>query len=354
MKSFIQKHTLQFKFEAGTSRGVLKTKDTWFIKVWDDRNPEIVGVGEAGPLKGLSPDDCPGFENKLHELTEKLNDFDLVELVEIDLKSVFDLDAFPSLLFALETALLDLKNGGRKQIFVNDFFAGKKSIPINGLVWMGDKQFMTEQIEQKLAEGYTCLKMKIGAIDFETECAILETIRQRFSAREITLRVDVNGAFSERDVWSKLERLKQYELHSIEQPIKSHQVALMKDLCEKSPIPVALDEELIGVIHFNDKQNLLKTLRPPFIILKPTLLGGFKATDEWISIASSLGIQWWITSALESNIGLNAIAQYTAQKDVNNFPQGLGTGRLYSNNIVSPLVINEGRLHYRSQTSWSQ
>lgn len=354
MKSSIQKHSLQFKFDAGTSRGVLRTKDTWFLKVWQEKDPTILGVGEAGPLKGLSPDDCPQFEANIQNLSEKLNQFNLEELQNIELKEVFELKEFPSILFALETALLDLKNGGTKQVFQNDFSAGKASLPINGLIWMGDRQFMAKQVEHKLAEGYTCLKLKIGAIDFETECSILKAIRQRFSAEEITLRVDANGAFTKHDVWTKLERLAKYNIHSIEQPVMPGQYSLMSDLCKKSPIPVALDEELIGLTNFVDKQNLLESLNPPYIILKPTLLGGFKATDEWISIAKKLKIKWWITSALESNIGLNAIAQYTAEKGINNFPQGLGTGQLYSNNIDSPLVILEGRLHYSGQLCWSQ
>jgi len=354
MKSSIQKHTLQFKFDAGTSRGVLRTKDTWFLKLWETTKPKIVGVGEAGPLAGLSPDYCPQFESKLMELTEKLNEFDLMDLLQINLKDVFGLSDFPSILFALETALLDLKNGGQKMVFENFFYAGKASIPINGLVWMGDRQFMTEQIEQKLADGFTCLKLKIGAIDFETECSILASIRQRYSAKEITLRVDANGAFSSEDVWTKLDRLEKYDLHSIEQPIKPGQMELMADLCKKSPIPIALDEELIGITQMADKVTLLETLQPPYIILKPTLLGGFKATDEWITAAENVNTKWWITSALESNIGLNAIAQYTAEKDLKYFPQGLGTGQLYTNNIASPLVISEGKLHYRSQISWSQ
>ena len=343
----IQKHILQFKFDAGTSRGVLKEKETWYLKIWDESNPEIIGIGECGPLKGLSIDDVPDFSCQLSVVSYQL--FQNCQPSTVNQQ----LENYPAIRFGIETALLDLQNGGKRVVFQNDFSDGKASIPINGLVWMGSKEFMLQQIEEKLANGYSCLKLKIGAIDFETELDILKTIRKSFSADEIMLRLDANGAFSKTDALEKLHQLAEFQIHSIEQPIHQGQWQAMADLCKNTPIPIALDEELIGV-YGDRKIELLDVVKPQFIILKPTLMGGFEMCDEWIALAEKRGIDWWITSALESNIGLNAICQYTYSKTQHKLqmPQGLGTGSLYHNNIASPLAISEGRISYNSDNEW--
>lgn len=345
-----KKYILDFRFDAGTSRGVLRQKETWFLYLHEKG---LTGIGEAGPLKGLSIDDNNlELEKKLRSVVDQVSKTSIAKLKELDLREFFGLEIFPSINFALETALYDLMNGGKRLIFNNDFSRGSQKIPINGLIWMGKSQFMLDQINQKLDEGYNCLKMKIGAIDFETEYQILASIREKFSESQITLRVDANGAFTEEDVFQKLDRLSDFKIHSIEQPVKPGQPELMAELCKNSPVPVALDEELIGVSGIENKRKLLETLKPPFIILKPTLLGGFGASNEWIELAEGQNTGWWITSALESNIGLNAIAQYTAEKNTGSMPQGLGTGQLYKNNIGSPLVISKGELLYDSARSW--
>jgi O-succinylbenzoate synthase len=346
LKFNIQNHILQFKFEAGTSRGVLTEKEKWYLKVWDESNPEIVGIGECGPLKGLSIDDVEDFSSQLSVYSRQFLDSPLTTHHS-------QLDNFPAIRFGIETSLLDLHNGGKRVIFQNDFSEGKASIPINGLIWMGSKEFMLQQMEEKLSTGYTCLKMKIGAIDFETELDIIKTIRKRFSADEIMLRLDANGAFSKTDALQKLYQLAVFQIHSIEQPIRQGQWEEMSDLCKNTPIPIALDEELIGV-YGNRKTELIEVVQPQFIILKPTLLGGFEMCDEWISLAEKRGIDWWITSALESNIGLNAICQYTYAKTQHKqqMPQGLGTGSLYHNNIASPLTISDGRISYNAESGW--
>jgi o-succinylbenzoate synthase len=259
--------------------------------------------------------------------------------------------AWPSIRCGFEMALLDYLNGGKRVVFENDFSEGKRTIPINGLVWMGDFDFMLQQVESKIESGFDTIKIKVGAIDFAQECAILGHIRRHFSNQEIGIRLDANGAFDAHNVHQKLQRLAEFDIHSIEQPIKPQQKALMAALCETSPIAIALDEELIGLNDYVAKKNLLKATQPQYIILKPTLLGGFDACNEWIEIAQRLGIEWWVTSALESNIGLNAIAQYTANFN-NPLPQGLGTGQLYHNNINSPLTIQNGYLLYDTAQPW--
>ena len=346
LKFDIQHHILKFKFEAGTSRGVLTEKETWYLKIWDEANPQIIGIGECGPLKGLSIDDVEDFSHQLSAISRQfLNPQSTTHNIQ--------LEKYPAIRFGIETALFDLQNGGKRVIFQNDFSCGKASIPINGLVWMGSKEFMLQQIEEKLESGYFCLKLKIGAIDFATEIEIIKSIRNRFSEDKIVLRLDANGAFSSTDAFEKLNQLAEFKIHSIEQPIKQGQWESMADLCKSTPIPIALDEELIGVYGVH-KTELLKAIKPQYIILKPTLLGGFEMCDEWISIAEKLDIDWWITSALESNIGLNAICQYVFAKTIHkkNMPQGLGTGSLYHNNIASPLTISEGRISYNSETKW--
>ena len=346
-----QKHILQFRFEAGTSRGVLKTKDTWFVQLWDKNNPTIIGIGECGPLKGLSPDDRPDFEEKLQAVCEKIESLSASDIALQTIQNHFNLHEFPSIVFGIETALLDLRNGGKRIIFPTNFSSGKESIPINGLVWMGDELFMQKQLEEKIHQGYSCIKLKIGAIDFDSEIKLLESIRKRFSPKEITIRVDANGAFRFDEAKEKLTILSKYNLHSIEQPIKAGQAEEMKELCTISPLSIALDEELIGIYSLVEKNNLLSHIKPPYIILKPTLLGGIEMSKQWINCAVKNNIGWWITSALESNIGLNAVSQFAASLHVT-MPQGLGTGQLYHNNIDSPLTIDNGNLIYDTSKNW--
>ncbi len=348
------KHTLNFKFKAGTSRGFYTEKDSFFIKIYDSGNPNIFGLGEAAPLKGLSIDDLENFEDILEDICQTFNQLDLEVFewnLQIILTQLID-DCYPSIKFAFETALLDFMNGGQRIIFNNDFVKGQKTIPINGLVWMGDKEFMSTQVSEKLRAGFDTIKMKVGAINFEEELSILASIRNKYSDEQITLRVDANGAFSVEEAPEKLSKLATLQIHSIEQPIRQGNQENMKNLCADSPVAIALDEELIGVSDYVKKMQLLKNIQPQYIILKPTLLGGLQHCKEWIEIATRLEIGWWMTSALESNIGLNAIAQLTAQYK-NTMPQGLGTGGLYHNNIDSPLEVKEGKLFYNNQLAWN-
>lgn len=351
------KYTLTFKFEAGTSRGVLTRKDTYFIIITDQGNSDLHGWGECAVLKGLSIDDIPGYEAYLQQVCEKIPQWlsreDKGQREEI-IKYVTKLigDSYPSIQFGVETALLDLLQGGNRIIFHNSFSAGTRGIPINGLIWMGAPDFMRQQIDEKLSQGYSCIKMKIGALDFDKECELLAYIRKLYPVEQITLRVDANGAFAASQVLEKLNHLSQYQLHFIEQPIRQGQWKIMADVCRRTPLPVALDEELIGIMAYEKKKELLQSIQPQYIILKPSLLGGFTHCREWISLAEESGIGWWITSALESNIGLNAISQFTASLH-NPLPQGLGTGQLYTNNIASPLEISDGSLNYNPAKSWS-
>ena len=340
MKGYYCKYTLNFKRPSGTSRGVLKTKETWFIKL--EAQGEM-GIGECGLFRGLSIDDCPDYEDKLKWLCENLH---------LDLEIIYNkLKAFPSICFGLEMALLSLKGSSPFNLFPSKFTNAQHSIAINGLIWMGDKAFMKAQIAEKINAGFSCLKMKIGALDFETEYDLLKAIRHQFSESDIELRVDANGGFSPDDALQKLERLSKLHLHSIEQPIKQKQWESMAMLCEQTPLPIALDEELIGLIELEQQKQMLEYIKPQYIILKPSLIGGFKASDQWIKLAEKNAVGWWITSALESNIGLNAIAQYTFTKN-SKLPQGLGTGGLFSNNFKSPLVVKNGKLNHVNDQEW--
>lgn len=354
LKIVYKPHTLHFRKEAGTSRGVLTQKTSWIVIVTDSEKPGVAGYGECGPLPGLSVDAVPDFEAQLADVCSIFNELDL-DVFPFNLGIILEQlipENLPSIRAGIEMALLDIMHGGQRMLFKNAFSENGEGILMNGLIWMGSYDNMLAQVEEKLSQGFTTLKMKVGAIDFEQECRILEAVRQRFDAKTITLRVDANGAFTAENVHERLKRLGDFDLHSIEQPVRAGQHELMAGLCASSPVPVALDEELIGVAAYRDKFALLKKLMPPFIILKPTLLGGFTATSEWIEIANRLHIGWWITSALESNIGLNAIAQYTAQFG-NPLPQGLGTGQLYTNNFESPLTVENGHLYYRKEIAWA-
>ncbi len=347
-------YTLHFRFEAGTSRGTLTQKTSYIVRLYDDEDLSVIGYGECGPLVGLSHDDRPDFDECLEQCCQDFNELDL-QLFSWNLPIILNQvisPQFPSILFGFETAMLDFLAGGHRLIKPSDFTTGERALPINGLIWMGSQAFMREQIDEKLAAGYTTLKLKISALHFEEECELLAMIRSRHSADQITLRVDANGAFTPDEAMSKLTKLASYDLHSIEQPIRAGQPDVMADLCRHSPLPIALDEELIGQMEYVQKYRLLKKIQPQFIILKPTLLGGLRHCDEWIELAGRLNIGWWITSALESNIGLNAIAQYTGQfKHL--LPQGLGTGQLYTNNVSSPLYTASGYLHYDTARAWN-
>ena len=332
------KHTLLFKWPSGTSRGVLTEKDTYFLVL--EKNGKK-GIGECALLRGLSIDDVPVYEAVLEELCVQLNTDRFHESLLIE---------YPSLQMGLEIALRSLESESPFELYPSDFTKAKKYIPINGLVWMGDFAFMQRQIEEKIALGFKCIKLKIGAIEFEKELQLLEQIRSQFPADQIEIRVDANGAFSPESALSKLKELAAFQLHSIEQPIAVKQLEEMKNLCATSPLPIALDEELIGV-KGDQKEDLLKRIQPQYIILKPSLLGGFKATKEWIDLAEEQYIGWWITSALESNIGLNAIAQWSATLSTTR-PQGLGTGRLFTNNFSSPLEVENGYLRYDLNSAW--
>ncbi len=332
-------YNLNFKFPAGTSRGVLHSKYSAFLILEENG---ITGIGECSTIPGLSIDPEKGYEQKLREICDALNYNKHPENV--------DLSLFPSIAFGLETALLDLKTGGKRQLFDTEFSKGTAGILINGLVWMGDKAFMQKQIREKIAAGYRCIKLKVGALDFETELEIIAGIREQFSENEIEIRLDANGGFSPADALLKLEKLSKFKIHSIEQPIKQGQFDKMAELCQKSPIPIVLDEETIG-IKTSDKEALIEKIKPAYIILKPSLLGGFKASEEWIQLAEKHNVKWWITSALESNIGLNAIAQWTSTLG-SDLPQGLGTGQLYHNNIPSPLEIRNAMLFYEKNKEW--
>lgn len=348
-----QPHTLRFRTEAGTSRGVLTEKTSWIIRVVDLEQPGIEGLGECGPLKGLSIDDLPDYESQLVSVCNLFNQLDL-DVFPFNLGIILDQVVpvhLPSIRFGIEMALLDMMNGGQRIYFNNAFSKGDAGILMNGLIWMGTYDHMMKQIEQKLDQGYTTLKLKIGAIDFEQECKMLGAVRAQYLKKEITLRVDANGAFANDEAMAKLSRLAEFDLHSIEQPIRAGQPDCMAELCEISPVPVALDEELIGISDYRFKFALLKKIKPQYVILKPTLLGGFRHTKEWIEIANRLDIPWWITSALESNIGLAAIAQFTASFG-NRLPQGLGTGQLYDNNFPSPLETKSGYLFNNKSVDW--
>lgn len=342
IKAAFTKYTLHFKQPAGTSRGVLRTKDTYLLKLFND---EILGIGECALFKGLSIDDVPIYEQKLLWLCKNIHlDKDVL---------LYELINFPSIQFGLEQALLSWKSKDLFELFPSKFTKGKDKISINGLIWMGDKAFMQQQIKEKLTNGFTTIKLKIGAIDFETELNLLKSIRKEFNSDEIEIRVDANGAFHSQDALEKLKRLSDFDLHSIEQPIQTKRWEDMAKLCSDSPLPIALDEELIGIFNKSEKENMLKTIKPQFIILKPSLIGGFRGTEEWINIAEKHHVSWWITSALESNIGLNAIAQYTYTLQTK-IPQGLGTGGLFTNNINSPLKVKTGALYYLNDNNDNQ
>lgn len=331
MKVWFEKYQLRFKNPVLTSRGAMSVKNGYFVFVEQE---EKTGIGECSFIEGLSCDNLLQYE-------EQLNEICLSPLRFIHNTALLQ-NQYPSIRFGLEMALLSL-SAKDECLFESDFSKGKKGIPINGLVWMGTASFLQKQIEEKISAGFTCIKMKVGALDFATELKLIEGIRNRFSVSEIEIRLDANGAFTAKDVFEKLHVLSAFQIHSIEQPIQPKQYSLMKEICAAKIIRIALDEELIGVNTIEEKAALLNQIKPDFIILKPSLLGGFASSNEWIEIAESNKVAWWATSALESNVGLNAIAQWVATKN-NHLPQGLGTGGLYENNTATQLFIKQGEL----------
>lgn len=333
-----QKHTLQFRRPSGTSRGVLKTKDSWLVSRWE--KTQLIGIGECSIIEGLSPEDPKVMDDRVMALCEE----DLAEGNKI-------LKQSPSIAFGREIFMRSKVSSDPFRLYDNGFTNGAFGIPINGLIWMGTKAFMYEQIRSKLAEGFRCIKLKIGAIDFEEELSLLKYIRSEFSADDVELRVDANGAFAPKDALDKLSRLAAYGLHSIEQPIKQGQWEQMAQLCTETPLDIALDEELIGLSKKEEKRRCLEAIQPHYIILKPSLVGGWASSEEWIQIAQEKNIGWWATSALESNIGLNAISQWVGSMDIS-MPQGLGTGGLYTNNIPSPLYIKDAAIWIDPEGTW--
>lgn len=340
MIAHFKKYTLNFKQPSGTSRGVYTTREVWYIYLTEGT---ITGIGECAPLPNLSIENLKEMSSKLLQVCSEIAYFRYFPQ---------ELNHWPSIRFGLETALLDLKNGGQQVLFPSPFTNGEKGIPINGLIWMGTPDFMKQQIRSKLDAGFRCIKMKIGAIDFETEFNLLKEIRKDFSAQEITLRVDANGAYSYNTALENLKRLSDLQIHSIEQPIQAGRWDEMARLCEQSPIPIGLDEDLIGV--FNQKQliQIAEQIHPAYFILKPSVHGGLAGCEKWIELSNKYHIGWWVTSALESNIGLNAIAQWTFQQNIS-MEQGLGTGQLFTNNIDSPLQIVGDQLWHQPSQQWN-
>ncbi|ASB49999.1 o-succinylbenzoate synthase [Alkalitalea saponilacus] len=335
-------YQLQFKEPGGTSRGVLTSKMSYFIEITHAHKPGIKGIGECSVLPGLSPDDSPHLEEKLQWCCNNIN-----TIAESFHKHLMD---WPAIRFAVEMALLDLQNGGNRIWFPSDFTNSKKNIKINGLIWMGTIEEMHRRIKEKTESGFDCLKMKIGALDFDKEFELLSSIRERFAPDKLEIRVDANGAYTPKQAGSVLERLETLKIHSIEQPIKAGQWKEMAVLCKNTPVPIALDEELIGINNPKDRKQMLETIHPQFIILKPSLTGGFSSSENWIELAETYNIDWWVTSALESNIGLNAIAQWTATLN-NPLPQGLGTGQVFTNNMDAPIKVEKGYLIYQKPNS---
>ncbi|MFN6114933.1 MAG: o-succinylbenzoate synthase [Flavobacteriales bacterium] len=336
-------HTLHPHFDLGTSKGTITARKVWYLIAWDAERPGIQGIGEAALFPGHSKEFPADMRTKLLELCANTSDWK--ERLAGDLVDV------PSVRFAVEQCLRDLEASGTKVLFPSAFTLGQQGIPINGLVWMGDKETMRQRIRQQIDAGNSCVKMKIGAIGLEDEMELLRAVRNEYNAKDLTLRVDANGAFDARNVGSVLDRLAELEVHSIEQPVAPGLYEVMADLCAITPVPIALDEDLIGLNRTDLKRDLLDHVKPQYIVIKPSLVGGWDATCEWIDLATARNIGWWITSALESSIGLNAIAQFTATLNVT-MPQGLGTGKVYANNIASPLLAESGSLHYRPEVAW--
>lgn len=333
------RYDLIFTFTAITSRQSMTGKETYFIKIWDDSNPDIYGVGECAVFRGLSSDDTPLYESRLKALCRSIADVRPEDIPESSQR------------FGVETALADLQSGGKRDFWPGPWSEGREGLEINGLVWMGDLDTMRKRLDAKIEAGFKCVKLKIGGLDFDRELSLLAYLRDAYPSKDLEVRLDANGAFSPREALTKLDKLARYDIHSIEQPIRPNQWQAMKEICRESPIPIALDEELIGNMGYDSRCRLLDAIMPAYIILKPSLCGGFSIADGWIHDATEREIGWWATSALESNIGLNAIARWVAAK-CPDMPQGLGTGMLYSNNLPSPLHISGAALYNNPAEAW--
>lgn len=339
MKINITERILHFKQPAGTSRGVYTERKIWLVEM---KEGERKGIGECAPLPQLSCDDIPHYAETLRMFCDQIEQTGVIDYQA--------LRPYPSMLFGLESASAQLRVNGSAKLFDTPFGRGEEGITINGLVWMGTFEEMYQRIEEKIQAGFHCVKLKIGAIDWEREISLIKFIRQHFTKEQIELRVDANGGFTPQEAMKKLEQLATYDIHSIEQPIKQHQWKEMARLCHETPLPIALDEELIGINDTMSKIDLLDTIRPQYIILKPSLHGGMHGSEEWIKLAQERGIGSWITSALESNIGLNAIAHFAAKMygPHISMPQGLGTGQLFTDNIPMPIEIRGEKLYFNA------
>jgi len=343
----VKEHTLRFWHPATTSRGTLKEKTSWFLILKDTKNQDLVGLGECNLIPGLSVESKEMIDSTLQLIAGKTySSEEILQMLE-------ELKIKPTVRFGLETAFRDLLENGKKILFRSSFTEGMTCIPINGLIWMGPPRDMYEQLRQKLHEGWTCIKLKIGAVHFEEELSLLRYIRSQFTSHEVSIRVDANGAFDIATAAEKLKRLSELEIHSIEQPIQPGHPKQMAELCNQKILPIALDEELIGVHTPIAQIKLLEEIKPQYLVLKPGLIGGIDMAQNWIKLAIERNIDYWITSALESNLGLNAIAQWTATL-LPDIPQGLGTGQLYQNNIESPLTIKPGELWYNPSIKWGK
>lgn len=338
-----KKYTLQFKKPADTSRGALHTKETYFLFLRDPDDPTRFGLGEASPLPGLSLDDGPDFESKVADLCRKLNQGQ--SPAEIDLAEV------PALAFGLETALLDWQGGGTRRLFDTEFSGGTASLPTHGLIWMADRAGILQQVHDKVAQGFRCIKLKVGALDFAEEVALLADIRRAYPPEQIELRLDANGAFTPEHALDRLNALAAFDIFALEQPLPPGQWPALAEVCAASPIAIALDEELIGRRTLAEKRALLETIKPQHLVLKPSLIGGFTAAEEWLSLAQHFKIGWWVNSMLESNVGLSAICQWVSALPAT-VTHGLGTGQLFGNNIPSPLRLEGAVLRYDFSTQW--
>jgi o-succinylbenzoate synthase len=358
LRASIHKKVFHFNFDARTSRGPMKSRTSWFVKIWEEKSSTVFGLGECAPLEGLSKETVAEMDSLLNEWASMVNN-QSIELPPKPISTLLELatflsthgilSEFSSIRFSIETALLDLLNGGTRKIFKSEFLNGSP-IPINGLIWIGGLDYMLQQIDIKIKDGFRCIKIKVGTLNFEKECDILQYIRRKYYREEIVVRLDANGAFKPEDAMFKLLDMSRFGIHSIEQPLKPG-AKDTEQLCKQSPIPIALDEELIGLNSLDHKKALLERLKPAFIILKPSLHGGLLSCEEWIALAEKLKIGWWMTSALESSIGLNAIAQFTSRYPIQ-LEQGLGTGQIYENNIESPLYVEKGKLLYNPLKDW--
>lgn len=345
LKAAVIGYSLEFKKPAKTSRDTLTDHKVYYLVMWEEGSPEIQGIGECAIIPGLSIEDPGSYETQLNLLCSLINE---TGRADVD----FDFDQHPSIEFGLEMAIMDLENGGRREYFEeNEFFNSERDIAINGLVWMGPSTDMVEQIDRILSKDFDVVKLKVGALELSEEISVLRYIRSKYNASEVEIRLDANGSFPADQALDIIKKFAEFEIHSIEQPIAAGQAEAMAALIKESPIDIALDEELIGIVSYDEKEALVKSIMPEYLILKPSLLGGFAACEEWMEIADSLHIGYWVTSALESNIGLNAIAQFVSEQDLT-APQGLGTGSLYRNNIPSPLVVEGGFLSYNEDFEW--